>query len=210
VKATAEHCGPSITTLTIKKAKDWGAIVNGVVSFRAFPQLCMLEVDLASVCGPSVASGQRLGEDAVQAEEGEKAWTIEDIPCLGDMLPKSIVDVQIDNNGWMDDPPEPEEVLKLLLQDFPEKRVSRLRDLAQVTLTSLGDAKVRALAEGMGVQFVSLSRKGARNNWSCSSTVQEYSDMFKAAAKASNDADTRPKPVAVRRGRSTVWVYLES
>lgn len=210
MQAIAEHCGPSINELSIKKAKDWGAMVNGVISFRGFPQLRMLEIDLASFCGLSVASGQRLGEDAVQAEEGEKPWTIEDIPCLGDMLPESIVDVQIDNNGWMDDPPEPEEVLKLLLQGLPEKRVSRLRNLAQVTLTSLGDANVRALAEGMGVQFVSLDRKGALNNWPYSSTVQEYSDMFKAAAKASNDADTRPKPVAVRRGRSTVWVYPES
>ena len=144
------------------------------------------------------------------AEEGEKSWTIEDIPCLGDMLPESIVDVQIDNNGWMDDPPEPGEPLEQLLQGLPEKRASRLHNLAQVTLSSFRDAKVRALAEGMGVQFVSLSRKGARNNWPCSSTVQEYSDIFKAAAKASNDADTRPKPVAVRRGRSTVWVYPES
>jgi hypothetical protein len=154
-----------------------------------------------------VESGQRLGEDYVLAKEEEKPWTIEDIPCLGEMLPESIEDVQIDNNGWMDGRPEPEEPLEPLLRDFPEQCALRLHNLVQVTLSGFCDDKVRALAERAGAKTIPSDMKGAFSNWPCFSAVQKYSNLFDAAAKASNDADTRPKPVAVRRGRRTTWVY---
>jgi hypothetical protein len=121
VEALSRHCGQTITELALTIDELYGDVENGVSHLRSFPKLRLFEADVRIFCGPPVESGQRLGEQAI-LKEGERAWTREDIPCIGEMLPESIEEVHINT-----DYPTPDETaLRLLLKNVKKHKATRL------------------------------------------------------------------------------------
>ncbi|KAF2497088.1 hypothetical protein BU16DRAFT_507952 [Lophium mytilinum] len=143
--AVAKHCGRTITELAITIDELFGDICNGTSSFHAFPDLQKLEVDLRIFCGPPVESGQERGMLA-KIPEGETPWTEDDIPCVGSMLPGSIIELQMN----MEDP-EDETVLRLLFKDIKEQRRKRLTLLEKVIVRQLNGHSARKFVEDSGL-----------------------------------------------------------
>jgi hypothetical protein len=119
------------------------------------------------------------------------------------MLPASIVNVRINNNGAGMEPLGP------LLKDFAQKRASRLHSLVELALMHFPPREVRALFPGEGVERLLMFHETEWPSIS-SPTVLKYLELFHSAAMASNAADTRPAPIMIRQGRSTRWVYPDS
>ena len=145
-EAIARHCGRTITDLAITVDELHGDICNGVSSFHSFPNLEILEVDVRIFRGPPVESGQERGMRA-RVPEGEKPWTEEDIPCLGSMLPDSILEVQVNT-----DFEQPDEVaLNLILKNAREERQTRLKRLDKLVIRQYNGDGARTLVEAAGV-----------------------------------------------------------
>jgi hypothetical protein len=149
VEALATYCGQSIIDLAI--TLDWmgGDIVNGVSSFRSFSKLRNLEIDSQILYGPPLGSGQEQGDAGGNLRDGEKPWTVDQIPSLEDMLPESIVDVQINTDFGNEDVT----ALTTLLAHFPEQREERLKDLAKVIIRQYCGNSARALVKRAGVKL---------------------------------------------------------
>ena len=158
VEALAKHCGHSITELAI--TLDWmgGDVCNGA-SFRSFPNLRNLEIDLRVLCGPPLGSGQEQGMLATIKSE----WTVEELPCLADLLPESIVETQI-NTHLEEQHDEDEKALKMLLKDFPNQRESRLKDLAKIVVRQYRGDSLRTLVKKAGAKLSVFDQDG-RHNW---------------------------------------------
>jgi hypothetical protein len=149
VEALSKHCGQTITDLAISLNDMYGDIINGVSSFRSFLKLRNLEIDLGILYGPSLESGKEQGIAARPLPEGEAPWTVEQVPCLGDMLPEKVVDVQINTDFAEQD----QVALETLLKHFPERRVSRLKDLARLAIRQYDSDSARSLAKRAGAKL---------------------------------------------------------
>jgi hypothetical protein len=148
VEVLSRHCGQTITEFALTIDELFGDVENGVSHLRSFPKLKYFESDVRIFCGPPVESGQRLGQQAIM-QEGERAWTKEDIPCIGEMLPESIVGVHINN-----DRPEPDETaLRVLLKNVAEHRATRLRKLGEVVVRQYEGETPPSFLEKSGLRF---------------------------------------------------------
>lgn len=124
LETLANRLGQQIVDLAITVDELHGEIINGLSSFHSFPKLLKLEVDVIPFCGPPLESGQRLGRDNF-IPGGASAWTHSDIPCLGDMLPDSIREMQLNT----DYPLPSEQSLKSLVKNIIDRRKDKLRHL---------------------------------------------------------------------------------
>lgn len=124
LETLANRLGKQILDLAITVDELHGEIINGLSSFHSFPNLLKLEVDVIPFCGPPLESGQRLGRDS-HVPGGAAAWTHSDIPCLGDMLPDSIREMQLNT----DYPLPSEQSLKSLVKNIIDRRKDKLRHL---------------------------------------------------------------------------------
>jgi hypothetical protein len=145
VEALAHHCGNTIREVALTIDELFGEIENGASSFLALPNIQKLEVDLQVFCGPPVESGQRLGENPV-IPHGDRAWTTEDIPCIGSMMPTGVVEVQI-NTGF---PDVDTTALIALLKNLRDQRKERLHNLGRVIVRQYGSNSAQAIADWSG------------------------------------------------------------
>jgi hypothetical protein len=76
-------------------------------------------------------------------------WTLSEIPRLGDMLPESIVDVQINTDFKEQDPV----ALEVLLNEFSGLRASRLKELKRLTIRQYRGDSARVLAKKAGAKL---------------------------------------------------------
>ena len=120
----ANRLGHQIRDLAITVDELHGEIITGLSSFHAFSNLIRLEVDVIPFCGPPLESGQRLGRDSFIPRHAS-AWTHSDIPCLGDMLPRSVREVHLNT----DFPLPSEQSLKSLIKNVVDRRKDQLRNL---------------------------------------------------------------------------------
>jgi hypothetical protein len=154
-EAVSRHCGPSLTDFALTIDELYGEVINGASSFLSFSNLKRLEVDVRIFCGPPIESGQQRGMNAV-VPEGERAWTVEDIPCIGSMLPTSIVQVEINT-----DFPEPDDMaLEALLKNIKEQRADRLRSLETVVIRQYDAKSARDMVERAGITLVIYDELG--------------------------------------------------
>jgi hypothetical protein len=154
IEAVAKHCGLIITDLAITlDDKIYGDIINSPSSFRAFPKLRNLEVDLAIFEGPPLGSGQEQGIAAKGLLKGEEPWTVEQSLCLGDMLPENIVDVQINAVSSNFEAKDEPLALEPLLRGFPEQRESRLKSLVRLMIRQYRSDSARGLAKRAGAKL---------------------------------------------------------
>lgn len=129
METLANYCGARLTDLALTIDELHGELINGASSFLRFTSLERLEVDVSVFCGPPVESGQRLGRDA-RIPEGSQPWTHVDIPCMGDMLPASMLELQVNT-----DHPEPsEQALYSLFKNIKDRRQDKLLKLEKVVI----------------------------------------------------------------------------
>jgi len=148
LEALTNHCGRSLKELAITIDELHGEVVNGLSSFMRFDKLEKLEVDVLPFCGPPLESGQRLGRNAFKPK-GAKAWTHDDIPCMGDMLPPSIRELQVNT-----DFPEPsEEALKALFKNIKDRRQDKLTLLRTSILRQYVSSTAQKIAEDHSVKL---------------------------------------------------------
>jgi hypothetical protein len=148
VEALSRHCGQTITEVALTIDELFGDVENGVSQLRSFPKLKFFESDVRIFCGPPVESGQRLGQQGM-LKEGERAWTKEDIPCIGEMLPESIVEVHINN----DLPNSDNTALRVLLKNVAEHRATRLRKLGNIIIREYEGEGAPSSLEKSGLTF---------------------------------------------------------
>ena len=148
IEAIGTHCGQTITNLAVTIDSMYGDIIHGAESFRAFPKLRNLEIDLGIFYGPP-AGRFPIGIAAGGLPEGEVPWTLSEIPRLGDMLPESVVDVQINTDFKGQD----SVALEVLLNEFPELRASRLKELERLTIRQYRRDSARVLAKKAGAKL---------------------------------------------------------
>lgn len=145
VEAIAQHCGNTIKELAVTIDELYGDIINGVSSLLSFPNLEYLEVDVTVFRGPPVESGQQLGQNS-SIPEGATAWTEDDIPCIGSMLPDSIREAQINT-----DFPDPDEkALGSLIKNLRSQRLERLHRLERCIIRQYNAESARIFAERAG------------------------------------------------------------
>lgn len=124
LETLANYRGEGLVELAITIDELHGEVVNGLSSFMRFSRLEKLEVDVLSFCGPPMESGQRLGRNAT-IPKGASAWTHFDIPCMGDMLPPSIRELQVNTEF-----PEPsEQALEALFKNIKDRKQDKLTQL---------------------------------------------------------------------------------
>lgn len=146
LETIANYCGERLLELAITIDELHGEVVNGLSSFMRFPKLQKLEVDVAAFCGPPLESGQRLGRNAT-LPEGATAWAYIDIPCMGDMLPESICELQVNT-----DFPEPsEQALRSLFKNIKDRRVDKLLRLGTTVIRQYASGTAREIAVNHGV-----------------------------------------------------------
>ncbi|KAF2004890.1 hypothetical protein P154DRAFT_518943 [Amniculicola lignicola CBS 123094] len=147
-EAIARHCGETITELALTIDELYGDIENGASSFLAFPRLQYLECDVLIFMGPPVESDQKNGMSGF-SPRGAKLWTDVDIPCIGSMMPSSIVDIQINTNF-----PEPDKAaLMALLKDIKWQRANRLKRLERVLIRQHDTDTARDLTKEMEIEL---------------------------------------------------------
>jgi hypothetical protein len=123
-----------------------GEVVNGLSSFLRFTKLERLEVDVECFCGPPLESGQRLGA-ASRMPEGAIPWRHADIPCMGDMLPRSIRELHVNTNY-----PEPsEESLLALFKNIVTRRKDKLVNLQKAVIRQYKSSSAMYIAENHNV-----------------------------------------------------------
>jgi hypothetical protein len=145
IEALARHCGNTLLEVAITIDELFGDIVNGASSFLALPNIRKLEVDILVFCGPPIESGQRQGQNA-KVPEGERAWTKDDIPCIGSMVPEGIRDVHI-NTGY---PVTDATALLSLLKNLETQRAERLHALETVIIRQYGGNSAQEMVDWAG------------------------------------------------------------
>ncbi|PSN62408.1 hypothetical protein BS50DRAFT_531582 [Corynespora cassiicola Philippines] len=151
-----KYCGPNINHLAVTIDELLGDIINGMSTFFAFPALQTLEVDVRVFCGPPLESGQQLGEGS-RSSEGANPWTHSDIPCIGEMLPPSIEEVEINT-----DFPQPDEAaLNSLLKNIVFHRGTRLFRLHKFIVRQFDSDSAQTLADKVGVTLEVFSTQRA-------------------------------------------------
>ncbi|KAH7409804.1 hypothetical protein DE146DRAFT_604936 [Phaeosphaeria sp. MPI-PUGE-AT-0046c] len=144
----ANHCGDQLLELAITIDELHGAVINGLSSFLRFPKLQKLEVDVIPFCGPPVESGQRLGLFA-HVPDGAAPWVYTDIPCMGEMLPDSICELQVNTEY-----PEPsKQALWALFKNIKSQKIERLVNLDRVVIRQYGASTAFAMATDHGAIF---------------------------------------------------------
>ncbi|KAF2257899.1 hypothetical protein CC78DRAFT_166694 [Lojkania enalia] len=155
IETLSRHCGQSITELAITIDDLYGEIENGASSFLNFPNLEYLEVDVQIFCGPPVESGQRQGMSRI-LPEGARQWTFTDIPCIGSMLPTSILAVELNTEY-----PHPDPIaLHCLLKDIMPQRRRRLTRLSRVLMRQWQSDSIRLLCEQHEVLLEAFTTQG--------------------------------------------------
>lgn len=142
LQVLASRLGRQLLDLALTVDELHGEIVNGLSSFHSFPVLRKMEVDLIPFCGPPLESGQRLGVDDF-IPEGAQAWTHDDIPCLGSMLPDSIREVHLNT----DFPLPSEQALKSLIKNIVDNRKDKLRQLEHCVIRQYQSNTAQVLAD---------------------------------------------------------------
>ena len=145
VAALAQHCGATITELAITIDDLFGDIINGVSSLLSFPRLERLEVDVHIFRGPPIESGQTAGQEGF-IPHGATPWTEDDIPCIGSMLPESIVEAQINTEFPIPD----EKALGRLLKNLRSQRMERLHKLERCIVRQYTAESARLYVEMAG------------------------------------------------------------
>ncbi|KAF2653152.1 hypothetical protein K491DRAFT_603413 [Lophiostoma macrostomum CBS 122681] len=154
-EAVARHVGPSLTDFALTIDDLYGDVINGASSVLSFSNLKRLEVDVRVFCGPPIESGQKRGMNAF-VPQGDRAWTVEDIPCIGSMLPPSIVAVEINT-----DFPNPDHVaLEALLKNVKEQRAERLKSLETVVIRQYDAESARDMVERAGITLAIYDELG--------------------------------------------------
>jgi hypothetical protein len=148
LETLAIHCGDRLEELAITIDELHGEVVNGLSSFMRFPKLRKLEVDVQPFCGPPVESGQRLGRFA-RIPEGSTPWTHIDIPCMGDMLPESIQELQVNT-----DYPEPsKEALRALFKNIKDRSKDKLLLLKKTVIRQYISRTAQQMATDYGAML---------------------------------------------------------
>jgi hypothetical protein len=111
-----------------------------------FEKLEKLEVDVIPFCGPPLESGQRLGQNAF-IPDGAQKWQHIDIPCMGDMLPPSIRELQVNT----DHPAPSEQALLSLFKNIKDRRSDKLLQLEKTVIREYLTCTSRQLADDHGV-----------------------------------------------------------
>jgi len=145
VEALARHCGNTLREVALTIDELFGEIENGASSFLALPNIQKLEVDLQVFCGPPVESGQRLGGSSV-IPHGDRAWTKDDIPCIGSMIPTGVKEVQINTEH----PDADVMALVSLLKNLKDQRKERLHSLERVIIRQYGGSSAQEIADWSG------------------------------------------------------------
>lgn len=154
-EAVARHCGQNITDLAITIDDLYGDVINGASSFLSYPNLRYLEVDVRIFNGPPIESGQQHGINSV-LPEGAMPWKEDDIPCIGSMLPISVVEVQINT-----DYPYPDKrALIALLKNLKQQRAERLTSLDKVTIRQFDGESATDVVEKTGATLVIFDKEG--------------------------------------------------
>jgi hypothetical protein len=121
LETLANYCSESLVEIAITMDELHGEVVNGLSSFLRFHNLEKLEVDVECFCGPPLESGQRLGREA-KIPSGADRWKHTDIPCMGDMLPASMKELQVNT----DFPAPSRDALKALFKNIVDRRKDKL------------------------------------------------------------------------------------
>jgi hypothetical protein len=154
VEALARHCGNSIREVALTIDNHGGEIENGASSFLALPNVQKLEVDVAIFCGPPIESGQRRGLDAF-IPHGDRAWTKEDIPCIGSMIPTGVREVQMNTGPEVDST-----ALEALLKNLRHQRKDRLHMLERVIVRQYNDDSAQEIADHSGATLIAFDHDG--------------------------------------------------
>ena len=156
VEAVARHCGGTLKELALT-VDDWELdIIQGASSFLSFPNLVSLEIDALILRGPPIESGQRRHEDNDPSAAGERPWTEYDIPCIGTMLPPSIIEVHLN----LCSPEVSIPTLKAILKNVHEERANRLKKLNNFLIREFNDERMKKLTEEAGVAFTAYRFNG--------------------------------------------------
>ncbi|KAF2030954.1 hypothetical protein EK21DRAFT_64304 [Setomelanomma holmii] len=148
LEALANYHGSRLLELAITVDELHGEVVNGLSSFLRFEKLQKLEVDVIPFCGPPLESGQRLGRNAF-TPEGATPWAHADIPCMGDMLPKSILELQCNT-----DYPEPSgQALLALFKNIKDRRKDKLLHLHKVILWQYRSSSAQEIADNHDIEL---------------------------------------------------------
>ncbi|KAF1849084.1 uncharacterized protein K460DRAFT_84966 [Cucurbitaria berberidis CBS 394.84] len=157
METLANYCGEQLLDLAITIDELHGDVVNGLSSFMRFPKLQKLEVDVQAFCGPPLESGQRLGRNA-SIPEGARAWEYIDIPCMGDMLPKSICELHVNT----DYPHPSEQALKALFKNIKDRRFDKLLLLQTVVIRQYRSSTAKDTAENLGITLEPFDESAAQ------------------------------------------------
>ena len=137
VAAIGRCCGGTVEDLAITIDCLYGEVVTGVVSMKEFTALKRLEVDVSIFCGPSIASGMRLGHGGNQP-----SWELEHMAALVDILPSSLESLTMVGFGHEADVRQSIErfdmVVQRLFADFARRRETMLPNLSHVSVKKLG------------------------------------------------------------------------
>lgn len=148
LETIASHTSDRLIELALTIDELHGEVVNGLSSFVRFPNLEILEVDLEAFCGPPLESGQRLGRDPI-IPEGATPWTHIDIPCMGDMLPGSILELHVNTNF-----PQPSvQALLSLFKNIVDRRKDKLTKLRTAVIRQYTASTAQEIANVYNVKL---------------------------------------------------------
>lgn len=148
LQVLANYCGDQLLELAITVDELHGAIINGLSSFLRFSKLQKLEVDVIAFCGPPVESGQRLGRFA-HVPDGATPWQYVDIPCMGEMLPDSIQELQVNT----DYPAPNKDALWALFKNIKSQKKERLVQLHKIVIRQYRASTAWSMATDHGAIF---------------------------------------------------------
>jgi hypothetical protein len=145
LETLANYTSNRLLELAITIDELHGKVINGLSSFMRFSKLEKLEVDVMVFCGPPLESGQRLGRNAY-IPPNAIAWTYHDIPCMGDMLPDSIRELQVNT-----DYPEPsKKALLALFKNIIPRKKDKLLQLDKTIIRQFRSRSAQIMAFNHG------------------------------------------------------------
>ena len=119
IAALGEHCGSTLTELSVTVDTHYGTIKGGVTSLKAFKRLEHFELDVRFFFGPPVTDELRdMPPEEYRAQAYSAGWNASSIPSLVDMLPATIKTLRLVAGAEPEDP----QVLRSLLVDFGARR----------------------------------------------------------------------------------------
>jgi hypothetical protein len=148
LETLANHTGDRLLELALTLDELHGEVINGLSSFMRFPKLEKLEVDVLLFCGPPLESGQRLGRNAYIPPNAPE-WTHIDIPCMGDMLPGSIRELQVNT----DYPFPSKQALASLFKNIIMRKQDKLLQLERTVIRQYKANSARPMAFSQGAIF---------------------------------------------------------